>query len=404
MGQKNQRVSGLYKRGKYWHIDKEIYGQRISRSTGTADIKEAIAVLDCLKEEARKAMIFGVRPKRTFKEAAIKYIKEEEIRGKKTLKTEVGYINGLMPFIGDMSLDSIHDGTLEKYVIVKKTIPFRMGHPEKGKRKKLRSDRSINYALKVLSQILKRAVTKWRDENNLTWLSESPAIELLPEHDKRLPRPITWNEQDRLFAELPAHLQKMALFMVNTGCRDGELCPLKWEWEVRIPELNTSVFVIPGRVIRQFSQAELDEIERKGIDPRKLRPTEQLTKNGDDRMIVLNQVASEIVESVRGQHPTYVFSYRGKNLTRMNNKGWRKARLLAGLEDVRVHDLRHTFGRRLRAAGVSFEDRQDLLGHKSGRVTTHYSSAEIGNLIKAAEFASIRQESSPTLRVLRGAA
>ncbi len=30
----------------------------------------------------------------------------------------------------------------------------------------------------------------------------------------------------------------------------------------------------------------------------------------------------------------------------------------------------HTFGRRLRAAGVSYEDRQDLLGHKSGRITT----------------------------------
>jgi integrase len=30
---------------------------------------------------------------------------------------------------------------------------------------------------------------------------------------------------------------------------------------------------------------------------------------------------------------------------------------------VRVHDLKHTFGRRLRAAEVSFEDRQDLLGH-----------------------------------------
>ena len=37
---------------------------------------------------------------------------------------------------------------------------------------------------------------------------------------------------------------------------------------------------------------------------------------------------------------------------------------------------RHTFGRRFRAAGVSFEDRQDLLGHKSGRITTHYSAAE----------------------------
>ncbi|MCP4924676.1 MAG: tyrosine-type recombinase/integrase [Gammaproteobacteria bacterium] len=63
---------------------------------------------------------------------------------------------------------------------------------------------------------------------------------------------------------------------------------------------------------------------------------------------------------------------------------WRKARERAGLPNLRAHDLKHTFGRRLRAAGVSFEDRQDLLGHKSGRITTHYSAAEVGNLIDAA--------------------
>jgi hypothetical protein len=48
-----------------------------------------------------------------------------------------------------------------------------------------------------------------------------------------------------------------------------------------------------------------------------------------------------------------------------------------------VHDLKHTFGTRLRMAGINFEDRQDLLGHKSKRITTHYSTAEVGNLVKA---------------------
>jgi hypothetical protein len=32
---------------------------------------------------------------------------------------------------------------------------------------------------------------------------------------------------------------------------------------------------------------------------------------------------------------------------------------------------------------VGLEDRQDLLGHKSGRMTTRYSAAEIGNLLVA---------------------
>ena len=44
-------------------------------------------------------------------------------------------------------------------------------------------------------------------------------------------------------------------------------------------------------------------------------------------------------------------------------------------------------------AGVSFEDRQDLLGHKSMRITTHYSASEFANLIAASEEAL---EKSPT--------
>jgi hypothetical protein len=34
--------------------------------------------------------------------------------------------------------------------------------------------------------------------------------------------------------------------------------------------------------------------------------------------------------------------------------------------------------------GVSFEDRQDLLGHRSARITTHYLAAELSRLLGAA--------------------
>jgi len=41
---------------------------------------------------------------------------------------------------------------------------------------------------------------------------------------RRPPYPITWEEQDRLFPMLPAHLARMALFAVNTGLRDSNVC------------------------------------------------------------------------------------------------------------------------------------------------------------------------------------
>jgi integrase len=53
-----------------------------------------------------------------------------------------------------------------------------------------------------------------------------------------------------------------------------------------------------------------------------------------------------------------------------------------GFKHVRVHDLKHTFGRRLRAARVPFETRQTRLSHKNGSITTHYSAAEIGELMQ----------------------
>lgn len=179
--------------------------------------------------------------------------------------------------------------------------------------------------------------------------------------------------QLRGYPDFQPHLAEMALFAVNTGCRDGKICRLGWEWEVKVPALGTSVFIIPGWYV----------------------------KNADDRLVVLNRVAASVVEGLRGKHPTHVFSYRGKPVTRMLNSAWMRAREKVDLKQVRVHDLKHTFGRRLRAAGVSFEDRQDLLGHRSGRITTHYSAAELSRLIEAADSVCEQSGQKPELVVLR---
>jgi len=118
--------------------------------------------------------------------------------------------------------------------------------------------------------------------------------------------------------------------------------------------------------------------------------------------VVLNKIARAVVEEMRGVHPEYVFSYRGKRLTRMLNSAWKNARKRAGLPLVRVHDLKHTFGRRLRAAGVSLEDRQHLLGHKSGRITTHYSRPELEQLIASAnKVCGDESRKNPALVILK---
>ena len=50
---------------------------------------------------------------------------------------------------------------------------------------------------------------------------------------------------------------------------------------------------------------------------------------------------------------------------------------------------------------MGFEDRQDLLGHRAGRMTTHYSAAELSRLLEAANTVCERAGNRPELVVLR---
>jgi integrase len=290
-------------------------------------------------EENRQAVVYGVRPKRTFREAATKYLLEAQ---KASLKDAALHLKILDAYIGDLALESVHMGTLQPFIQTRK---------QEGVK-----NRTINYGLQTVRHILNLAAMEWIDEHGLTWLASPPKIKLLQQLDARKPFPLSWVQQGRLFSELPDHLLNMALFKVNTGCREQEVCSLRWEWEEYLPELGTSVFIIPAHAV----------------------------KNRMPRVVVLNSEARAVIEQLRGRHPEYVFTYKGHAVQTMNNSAWQKARKRVGLP-VRIHDLKHTFGRRLRAANVSFEDRQDLLGHKSSRITDHYSSAEVGNLIAAAE-------------------
>lgn len=357
MGRK--RMPGLVKRGDVWHINKKVGGVRICESTGTSQLEEAEKYLTRRLETIRQAKVYGVRPKRTFREAATKFLLENQ--HKRSIQSDAHRLKTLDKYIGDLRLDSVHMGALQPFISARRKEGIKI--------------RTINHGLQIVRHILNLAAAEWMDEYGLTWLASAPKIKLFPEHDARKPLPLDWEEQDRLLSALPLHLREMSLFAVNTGCRDGEICKLRWEWEVHVPVAEVgSVFIIPG-----------DRV-----------------KNGEDRVVVLNRVARAVIERQRGKHPEYVFIYKGKPINHMLNNGWRKARVQTGL-NVRVHDLKHTFGRRLRSAGVSFEDRQDLLGHKSTRITTHYSAAELLNLWEAANKVCADQ-SRPKLTLLRTSA
>jgi len=350
-------VRGLNNRKGIWHIDKVVRGRRICESTGESDLQKAEEYLARRIEEIRQASVYGVRPKRSWRQAATKHLKEAT---KSSINRDAQLLKLLDPFIGHLPLETVHMGTLQAFIEDRKEARWKK--------------RTINYALQVVRHILNLSAGEWMDDQGLTWLAHAPKIKLFREDDKAKPYPISWDEQLRMLNQLPPYLATMALFKVNTGCRDQEVCNLRWEWEVSVPELDTSVFIIP----------------------------ESRVKNREERLVVLNRIASAVVNEMRDVHPDYVFTYKGKPLTRMYNRAWRAARVRADLPQLRVHDLKHTFGRRLRSAGVSFEDRQDLLGHCSGRITTHYSQAELEKLVASAnKVCGGESRKSPALVMLR---
>jgi len=321
----------------------------------------------------------------------------------RSIRRSADALADLDSFIGELWLDEVNWETL---------TPYREARTHFAQGTLIRN-------LSVVRRITRLAAGLWRDRSTQkTWLEAAPLLPLGRAKRARRPYPLTWEEQRLFFSELPAHLASMSLFKVNTGTRDWEVCNLQWIWEFKVPEVG-SVFVIPD-----------DEV-----------------KNAEPRVVVCNDVAQSVIEAQRGKHPTHVFCYARKvaspspaavrrrlvkhgvrevsqlpaprgpqPLGEMGSSGWNHARQRAaarylaqfgkpcpeGFLNLRVHDLKHTYGRRLRAAGVSFEDRQDLLGHKSNRVTTEYSQAELAELKRLSNLVNERRESSVLLRVVSG--
>ena len=178
MGQK--RTPGLITRNGVWHIEKRVRGRRVRESCGTGDRLEAEQYLTRRLEEIRQAKVYGVRPPRTFEVAASRFV--VDFAHKRSLRTDIGLLRNLMPWIGNLTLDRVHMGTLQPWLMQRRTDGVAVG--------------TINHGLKIVRRVLNVASSEWIDEYGLTWLS--------PRRRSGCSRittgatvPADWEEQDR---------------------------------------------------------------------------------------------------------------------------------------------------------------------------------------------------------------
>ena len=358
-------------------VDKQYQGTRIFERLGKVTQDEAESWLRQRQAEldAERANLLRCGDQQLFAAAAQKYLIECQRKQLRSLETVAYHVSLLLPYVGSMALVDVCNDSLQPF------IDERLDEDEV-------KPSTVNRTLEVARTIMNRAARLWRT-NGKPWLATAPLIEMLDEKaTRRQPYPITWQQQANLLPRLPVHLQRMVLFALSTGARDANVCRLRWDWERQLPELGRSVFVIP--------------------------PAE--FKTNRTHVLILNDAAWSIVEACRGLHPDFVFTYRRervknhhlapamdyKPVATMNNTAFQNARAAAGLERMRVHDLRHTFGQRLRDAGVPEEDRALLLGHAIEGMPQHYATATIARLVEMANKVKETFDRTTLLRVVNG--
>ena len=115
-----------------------------------------------------------------------------------------------------------------------------------------------------------------------------------------------------------------------------------------------------------------------------------ISKTGKKRVIYLSEKAKTLIISIRKKSeelglPTSADSFLIKNPKTGKpyndfQVAFAKARGEVGINDVRIHDLRHTYASILIQNGVTLYEVQKLLGHSSPNMTQRYAHLNPNNL------------------------
>jgi integrase len=351
----------VYKRGAKWHFTKTIDGVRYRQALKTARTKtqaeEAeIKILNQIHEGA-----YG-RPtaNKTFKEYVEKTFIPWTKENKRSYRSDLSRLKPLIAFFGRKLFKEISQLLVESYKSKRLKMPVVFLN-KKGKitKQRERSKAAVNRELQLLSRIFTLAIEKKEARENPVSL-----VDLLPGERKRRRR-LHPEERQKLLEAIRAngsqdkrlHLLPIITLDLNSGLRRTELLSLK---------------VTDVDFIRNV-----------------MRATE--TKNGEEREVEMNATARalliDLVSQARTQGWEYIFTNprtgtRYKDIKKAFNNALRDA----GIEDLRFHDLRHTFASQAGDdPGVSVAALAETMGHKDWKTTMQYTHASKKSKLRVVE-------------------
>jgi len=145
-------------------------------------------------------------------------------------------------------------------------------------------------------------------------------------------------------------------------------------------------YIIAGLLLTGARKRELLDAKWKDFDLEKRIWTVQFNKSGKPRYIPLSDGMITLLSEIpRFEHCEWVFPNPATLKPYVHFfRSWDTARKRAGLPDLRIHDLRHTFASFLINSKRSLYEVQRILGHAESKTTQRYAHLSQDSLLEAA--------------------
>ena len=146
-------------------------------------------------------------------------------------------------------------------------------------------------------------------------------------------------------------------------------------------------YIIPMLILTGARKREVLDAKWTEFDLERRQWRVSITKAGKPRYVPLSDGVVQLLSTLAHDSPKWVFPNpkTGKPYVSIFCS-WNTARKQAGLADVRIHDLRHSFASFLVNAGRSLYEVQKILGHTQIKTTQRYAHLSQDTLIDAANF------------------
>lgn len=336
-------------------------GRKIRRKVGSVRTPgERDGLTKAQAEERFRRMRDDERPARaselervTIEQAGEELRRRLEARGRKKshkMTVESDLRNHIAPFFGNSDLAKIEPEDIERYIAAKR---------------KTLATKTIRNHLGTMHSIFELGLRKHWCQKNPVKLADRPVIKKTETRIKfleqnELERVVSTSYPDDAFGSIEPTLYLTAAM---TGLRQGELIGLRWR--------DVDFRARRVRVVAPYVRGEFND--PKSDDSGRSVPMAER---------VANTLADLHERSLYGTDGDLVFAnpQTGRPLDRSKLvRRFKKALQRASARQITFHELRHTFGTRMAAAGVPLRTIQHWMGHADTKTTQVYAHYQPSN-------------------------